>query len=469
MRTSLLLASAFAMAVQASFWEMVPGAKHAHSAHQSDPLVVVAEEAIVDRALIAEANAFDAPIGGGRRLIVCVDGTWNSPGSLADAHSMGGLKETAVLTPSNIVKLAYLLNPSDKHQFDPTNTDERVQFQKVYYHSGVATEQKDTKQAQLEGNFGNIHEHLLDAYAWLAREYQPGDEISAFGFSRGSTIVRSLFSFIRFAGLVDPSTFPDHSTIRTSVLEAFNLYRTRQEHETGHAARILAWKEAHCHPHVDLKLIAVMDTVEALDVPEGYSSILPSKYLTDIEESLGAIEPNNYHDLDIGLEVEHAYHAIAIDESREFFPPTLFEHVDPAHLKPNLVREQRWFRGSHADIGGGWYETGLSNIVLDWMISNARAAGLYVKPIEAFEAVYTPMLLGISKEDYLARSAVVKHDYFEWIGSKDGSSPMGKSIPRDLKGRYMAEGKFGASALHESVFEVLREEPVPVNLKPFFS
>jgi hypothetical protein len=44
--------------------------------------------------------------------------------------------------------------------------------------------------------------------------------------------------------------------------------------------------------------------------------------------------------------------------------------------KQGQTIEQVWFTGVHTDVGGGYPETGLSDITLDWMIGKARDAGL---------------------------------------------------------------------------------------------
>ncbi|KAI8617852.1 hypothetical protein BC830DRAFT_1111693 [Chytriomyces sp. MP71] len=406
---------------------------------------------------------FDVPVGGGRRLIVCMDGTWDSPGSSTDSESMGGVKQTASLVPSNIVKLAYLLG-SGRNQWENDPTEHGIQ--KVYYHSGVGTEVQDKKNATLEGQFGNIHLYLLDAYAWLANEYQPGDEIYAFGFSRGATIVRSLFSFIRFAGLAKPDGFADHASLVTHIQEAFEHYKGRKSDEADHSASAERFKQTHCYSHVYMKFLGVFDTVSALNVPQDYSKIVSSSILTTVEKLMGSIEPNDYHDLHVGYDVQYGYQALAIDENREFFPPEMFEHLEADKLHPGHIREQKWFRGSHADIGGGWWETGLSEIPLNWMIEKAREAGLSVRPLEVFDQNFTPFLLGVSKNDYGRRKQVMVHDYFAINGLKD-TSPLGKKVPRDLKA-LMDTSKYGVSELHESVLHLFPGQLVPDNLKAFF-
>ncbi|KAJ3097764.1 hypothetical protein HK100_005259 [Physocladia obscura] len=439
-------------------------------AKAQSPQVVAAENKAVedlDHLTVQEPESEFGVVGGGRKLVVffyneipnyksCVDGTWQYPGSAFDAPSQGGVKVTAGLSPSNIAKIAYLLtNGSNPHDLDQSTLT-----QKIYYHSGVATEVEDQKDHDLEGNFGNIHSHLLDAYAWLAKEYRHGDEIYAFGFSRGSTIVRSLFSFIRFAGLAHSDKFDDHASLMLRVNEAFDLYKSRLSDPTGHSAKMIEFKKRHCHTNTILKFIAVFDTVEALNVPSGYSKLVSSEYLTDIERAAGEIEPNEYHDLTISTQVQYAYHAISIDENRGYFPPTMFEKVDPAKLHPHGDREQRWFRGAHGDVGGGWWEHGLTDISLQWVISKARYAGLEIRDAEEFDKAFSPFLLGLDRDFYLTAKEVRLHDYF--AAYPNGNSPMGKKHPRNLKD-YMDQNKYFSSSLHESVLE-LKQLPVPEHL-----
>jgi hypothetical protein len=77
--------------------------------------------------------------------------------------------------------------------------------------------------------------------------------------------------------------------------------------------------------------------------------------------------------------VRHAYPAIAIDERRRPFRPTLWE---PNQDKPpeNQTLEQVWFAGVHCDVGGGYRDPSLSEIPLLWMADRAHDCGLAFKP-----------------------------------------------------------------------------------------
>jgi len=74
--------------------------------------------------------------------------------------------------------------------------------------------------------------------------------------------------------------------------------------------------------------------------------------------------------------VKNAYQALAIDEKRNEFPPTLWTGA----AQPGQIVEQVWFAGVHSDVGGGYPETGLSDITLSWMLSKAIALGMDVDP-----------------------------------------------------------------------------------------
>ena len=117
--------------------------------------------------------------------------------------------------------------------------------------------------------------------------------------------------------------------------------------------------------------MGVWDTVGALGVPVPFMGTLgEEKFL--------------FHDAMPSSIVKHARHAIAIDEFREDFLPSPWYRDEPEGNntirrrfnpdKPDI--KQVWFAGAHADIGGGYVETGLSDIALKWMVDEAAKYGL---------------------------------------------------------------------------------------------
>jgi len=81
-----------------------------------------------------------------------------------------------------------------------------------------------------------------------------------------------------------------------------------------------------------------------------------------------------FHDTQLSSTVQNAYHALAVDERRLPFIPTLME-PNKNHNPSNF--EQKWFPGVHSNIGGGYAQTGLSDLALKWMTDKATAKGLF--------------------------------------------------------------------------------------------
>jgi hypothetical protein len=75
-------------------------------------------------------------------------------------------------------------------------------------------------------------------------------------------------------------------------------------------------------------------------------------------------------------DIQHAYHALAIDERRAKFPATLWT----SQPNPGQVLQQVWFTGVHCDVRGSYPDdsdgTALADITLAWMMSKAAAVGV---------------------------------------------------------------------------------------------
>lgn len=87
---------------------------------------------------------------------------------------------------------------------------------------------------------------------------------------------------------------------------------------------------------------------------------------------------NAGHDLGMPSNVVHCYHAMALDESRAFFPLT---RLGSGRDTSGRLQEV-WFRGVHSDVGGGNGNRGLNWISLNWMYENARRHDLPINPAE---------------------------------------------------------------------------------------
>ncbi len=277
-----------------------------------------------------------------RNLVVCCDGTWCTP----EQHA------GALPCPTNVVKL-YNLAVADARQL-------------CYYHPGVGAEGNLVERA-LGGGIGlGLSSNILSAYRWLCSNYHSGDQIYLFGFSRGAYTVRSLGGFVTRCGLLDFSKMSDREAWK-SIQKVYDRgYRQREAPNQ--------WRDGCTFLHGDLPdgqvgihLIGVWDTVGSLGVPD--DMLLLDQLLDD---------PRNYrfHDTELNAAVRHGRHALAMDERRASFAPTLWTGQRPA----DGSLQQLWFAGTHSDVGGGYAECGLSDGSLQWMVDAATALGLRVKP-----------------------------------------------------------------------------------------
>lgn len=275
-----------------------------------------------------------------RRLVVCADGTWNSEKGKEDGSGM-----------TNVVRV--------KNAIAATGPDGTAQA--VYYHSGVGT--GDWWDRVTGGAFGSgISRNIKDCYAWLAREYAPGDALYFFGFSRGAYTVRSLAGLVRNCGILRREHLDQLDA-------AYELYRSRADDTHPNARQPVDFRRAYAYES-PVHFVGVWDTVGALGVPTRG----PVGWISR--------QRHGFHDVRLSSHVRHAYHALAIDERRGPFAPTLWEirEGDPARAGGDWQVEQRWFAGVHSNVGGGYPDCGLSTLALRWMVDRADRCGLAFTP-----------------------------------------------------------------------------------------
>lgn len=264
-----------------------------------------------------------------KRLVVCADGTWKSRDDSGDA--------------TNVEKLCDAVLPVAA---DGTR-------QLARYFPGVGSRRRDRL---LGGAFGvGLSRNVQECYRWLAREWEPGDELFLFGFSRGAFTVRSLAGMVRNVGLLPPDRLD-------RLEEAYGHYRDGSPPWRPDGDQAVAYRAAHSREVDRIRCIGVWDTVGALGVPTSG----PIGWWT--RRRWG------FHDVQLSGRVEHGYHALAVDERRRAFAPALWQ-VDDTHAAAQSV-EQVWFAGVHSNVGGGYPDCGLSDTTLWWMAGKARLAGL---------------------------------------------------------------------------------------------
>jgi len=279
-----------------------------------------------------------------KRLIVCCDGTWNTPDQ----------KDRGVVCPSNVVRLRNLIELQDAHGNQ----------QLPYYDKGVGT--GDVVDRFFGGVFGiGLAHNIREAYEFLSLNYENGDQIFLFGFSRGAYTVRRVVGMIRKCRLLP--RIEDRDSRQAAVNEAYDVFVTREPMEKGgpDSPAAQAFRRKYGCRTVTIRCLGVWDTVGAY----GIGGVLG--------QLSSSMSKSRFHDRRLSSIVEHAYQAVAIDEGRRLFEPTLFEQ-GPTGQSNGQVLEQSWFAGVHSNIGGGYQDAGLSSITLQWMAARAEQRGLFL-------------------------------------------------------------------------------------------
>lgn len=268
-----------------------------------------------------------------KRIVVCADGTWNKPEK--------DLKEDVA---SNVLRLARSIKPGGKDGIR----------QQVFYDWGIGS-YHDQISAGATGK--GLNKNVMDDYRYIVQNYNHGDEIFLFGFSRGAYTVRSLCGLINNCGILKR---PEASLIQA----AFDHYKKSGKSHAPNSDLSKKFISDHSYPTAKIAFLGVWDTVGALGIPISFLGFLDP--------------PDEFYDSKLGSNVRVARHALAIDEVRFDFEPTVW------HSKKNLDLKQVWFTGVHSDIGGGYKPDKdgslLSDIPLGWMRKEAKSFGLEFEP-----------------------------------------------------------------------------------------
>jgi uncharacterized protein (DUF2235 family) len=272
-----------------------------------------------------------------KRLAIFLDGTWNS-----------------IDSNTNVWRMRALCAAKSK--------DGKPQL--VYYEVGV--------NGFLGGVFGQgLDENIRLAYEWLIENYNDGDEIFIFGFSRGAFTARSLAGLVALEGILKAGS-------PIGLTELFARYQkgneesiwTLKDKETSGDTSITddeKWLLKYSQP-AKVKVVGVWDTVGSVGVVAG---------------NIPHISRSQFDYLQTGLfiPIQNGYHALAIDEHRSDFAPTLWTVRHPKDRPgppPRLLTnvEQRWFVGAHANVGGGYEHDLLNQAPLRWLMQKAESHGL---------------------------------------------------------------------------------------------
>jgi uncharacterized protein (DUF2235 family) len=293
------------------------------------------------------------------RIAFFCDGTWNDPAS-----------------NTNVGRLF-------------TATEQLPGEQVAKYDSGVGTDGKPVDHL-FGGAFGaGLVNKVKDGYSQIANAYSADDELFLFGFSRGAYTARCLAGMIAICGL------PTQNVNQECIDTAWQAYRTVGDEP--HRQSLLASMSEYGMHDAKITMLGVWDTVGSLGIPALW----------------GEVDTNQYGFLstDLHADVLNAFQAVAIDEQRKQFPPSLWT----AACGEGQVMEQVWFTGVHCDVGGGYAPgtndngTLLADITLAWMAGKAQALGL--KLDAAFTAKYqTPAARYALNELHDSKTGLFKLD-----------------------------------------------------------
>jgi hypothetical protein len=227
------------------------------------------------------------------------------------------------------------------------------------------------------GGFGlTVGDKVKEGLKILEKHYALGDEIYIFGFSRGAY---------------------------TANLLAHALAETKFGDETG----------------IRVKVLGVWEIVPAVGLPFKALDGLNRKLFTDVEKVKKL--PAN---------VEHAFHALAIDEWRLNYEPVVWADRSAA-----AKVEQRWFVGCHSDVGGGYPDE----------VKNDEGKDYYDASYEPPEAGDPPRANALSRISlrWMQEHAALdgRGLAFATVPGPVGDDELAKADPRDPY-RTMAKGSY---------------------------
>jgi uncharacterized protein (DUF2235 family) len=269
-----------------------------------------------------------------KKLILCADGTWNTP------HGYD-----VAVNDTNVRKIFCALPVSETQQ--------------PFYDSGVSTNGTPIDHLAGDAIGEALFLKIQECYRSLIDAWSPESSVYLFGFSRGAYTARCLASMIALFGL------PTKNLDDQAAVRVFAAYRERDPEKQ--AAMKYALEQQYDIQGAGVRMVGVWDTVGSLGIPGMLFEQLDEK---------------KYGFLDTALHprVENAYHAVCIDERRRQFMPTLWTNPDGSERLNDAHVQQVWFSGVHCDVGGGYSPSDLSDISLAWMMRRAIECGLTFTP-----------------------------------------------------------------------------------------
>ena len=376
-----------------------------------------------------------------KNIVFCADGTWNNPNEDENADRTPD--------PTNVYKLflcldgalsAGTLRDADEQEKELVKDDKPQQIAK-YLH-GVGDSRNPIIKL-LGGAFGvGVIARVVRGYTFISRNYEQGANIVIVGFSRGAYTARALAGLIVSQGLLAASLTQDKELAYRRGAEAWYRYRNAtitNSFSLARLAEIIAdlpafvsqrtLKDQDLAPVDRIASVAVWDTVGAMGVP-------------DYVGKGKRVDAFKFANLKLSPKVSRGFHAVALDERRTDFAPTLW---DPA---ANVT--QTLFPGAHCDVGGGYPmandESGLSDGALKWMIDQLTNIGVLFSTVRAYPI--KPNSHGVAHQPWA-------HLPWNLPGVPLGPRKFPKGMPQDLS---IAARMAGGEVVAEP-----GKDPIPYN------
>jgi uncharacterized protein (DUF2235 family) len=254
-----------------------------------------------------------------KNIMICFDGTCNHPKDAKQERKWFGHGEIEDNGITNVLKLHVLFGGNlDNTAFLPADKSKGQTEQHSFYYSGV-------------GTYGNKLQKIFNA-----------------GFSPEKLDVSRIIKNAK-------------KDLIKHYQDGDSIYIFGFSRGAAIARRFACLIDEYISTNDDtpIKFLGVFDTVASIGVPNLDNNDKP---ISDVVFEDNCISPK----------IEKALHLLALDEKRTAFLPTLMQNEDKV--------TEIWFPGAHADVGGGFWYDGLSDIALsfmiDWIRSNQRQVNL---------------------------------------------------------------------------------------------
>jgi uncharacterized protein (DUF2235 family) len=302
-----------------------------------------------------------------KNIVFCADGTWNGLG-----HSEGpDIDPDATNVLRLFINLSGDTTPASlrlQDEQEKLTADENSNVLQIAKYLHGVGDSSNAILRLLGGVFGEgFIERIVRGYTFVSRNYEPGDRIYLVGFSRGAYTARALGGMIVKMGLLpqDAATADDGTWDYDTAYKLGVYVWSQYRRQAGKLSTVLGYVEELKAQQIDLtrlvktpiQAIGVWDTVGSLGIP------------IDNPGDQEHIDVFEFADRSLSSTVAFGFHALAIDEERQDFQPTLWDDRDGV--------DQRWFCGAHADVGGGYPPPlEFSSVSLDWMIGRLKTSGV---------------------------------------------------------------------------------------------